>query len=218
VKSVVKSQTYTTEDGFTLVELLVALTLMGLLSLVLFGGLHFGRRVWEASEAETAADNRIRAFQVAFAELLARAYPEVNKGDPSRRAIEFAGEPARISFLTPDPNASGQLIRATFSKHGSKLLEAVASELAREKSETIVDPRLPEIARLRFAYYGVLLRGQKPAWHAQWTDTTMLPERVSVHVDFAERRLAWPELVVRPRIAADVSCSFDALTRTCQGL
>ena len=35
------------EAGFTLIELLVALTLLGLISVVLFGGLRFGTRAWE---------------------------------------------------------------------------------------------------------------------------------------------------------------------------
>ena len=34
-------------NGFTLVELLVATTLLALLSVVLFGGLRFGARAWE---------------------------------------------------------------------------------------------------------------------------------------------------------------------------
>ena len=43
--------------GFTLIELLVTLTLVGLISLVLFGGLRFGTRAWDlrlAIRASTA--------------------------------------------------------------------------------------------------------------------------------------------------------------------
>jgi len=67
------------DSGFTLVELLVSLTLLGMLSLVLLGGLHFGRSVWEASETKTAAVDRIRAFQTVFKSELERAYPELGE-------------------------------------------------------------------------------------------------------------------------------------------
>ena len=38
--------------GFTLVEILVAITLLGLLMAALFGGVQLGVRAWESSEAE----------------------------------------------------------------------------------------------------------------------------------------------------------------------
>jgi prepilin-type N-terminal cleavage/methylation domain-containing protein len=41
-----------TEHGFTLLELLVAITLLGLLMAALFGGLRLGARVWETADAD----------------------------------------------------------------------------------------------------------------------------------------------------------------------
>ena len=35
------------EAGFTLLELLISMTLLGLLMLVVLGGLRFGARAWE---------------------------------------------------------------------------------------------------------------------------------------------------------------------------
>ena len=40
--------------GFTLVELLVAITLLALVSAALFGGLRFGARAWESATSRIA--------------------------------------------------------------------------------------------------------------------------------------------------------------------
>ncbi len=47
------------QAGFTLVELLVAMTLLAFLSITLFGGLRFGARSWEAVVDSSAERDHI---------------------------------------------------------------------------------------------------------------------------------------------------------------
>ena len=49
------------ERGFTLLELLVAITLLGLLMAALFGGLRLGTRVWETADARLDSSANRRA-------------------------------------------------------------------------------------------------------------------------------------------------------------
>ena len=51
------------QAGFTLVELLVAMTLLAFLSLTLFGGLRFGARSWEVVVDSSAERDRIATTQ-----------------------------------------------------------------------------------------------------------------------------------------------------------
>ncbi len=51
------------QAGFTLVELLVAMTLLAFLSIALFGGLRFGARSWEAVIDSSAERDRIASTQ-----------------------------------------------------------------------------------------------------------------------------------------------------------
>ena len=208
--------------GFTLVELLVSLALLGMFSLVLLGGLHFGRSVWQASETKTAAVDRIRAFQAELATELARAYPEIDETNPSEGVkVKFRGEKDRMTFLTPSPDNSGMLVETTVQPEivGSAihLVETRTLELARASRGAIADAHLPAIFSLRLAYFGSLKDNEAPDWHESWSDRDKLPELVRVQVTFADRRFGWPDLIVKPRVEADVTCTFDPLARACSG-
>ena len=49
--------------GFTLVELLVVLALLGLVSVALIGALRFGLRAWDTGERRVEQLNRVQAVQ-----------------------------------------------------------------------------------------------------------------------------------------------------------
>ncbi|MEE8085084.1 MAG: type II secretion system protein, partial [Alphaproteobacteria bacterium] len=49
------------QAGFTLLELMVSLALVGLLTMVLTGGIRFGARVWEASQVQAEAANEVHS-------------------------------------------------------------------------------------------------------------------------------------------------------------
>jgi general secretion pathway protein J len=210
------------EGGFTLVELLVSLTLLGMLSLVLLGGLHFGRSVWQASETKTAAVDRIRAFQVALAAELQRAYPEIDESNATEGTkVKFDGEKDRVTFLTPSPDNSGLLVRTTvrpesFGDRGF-LVEQRHLELVRAGRESVVDAHLPAITSVRLSYFGSVKDNEAPDWHESWSNLGKLPDLLRVRVTFADRRFGWPDLVVKPRVEADVTCTFDPLARACSG-
>ena len=101
------------EAGFTLLELLVATALLGLLSVVLLGSTRFGIQVWARSESAIADSNQIRRVQTALSEELSRAYPLfVASGTPDAH-IDFDGSADRLTFLSPDRALPGALARTS---------------------------------------------------------------------------------------------------------
>jgi len=211
------------DSGFTLVEMLVAVTLFGLLSLVLFEALHFGHRVWEASVTVAATNNRIRAFREDVSRALSRAYPELEAAtQPDRNAeVAFDGERTRVTFLTPSALRAGALERTTItaddSTGGTRLIEQNALELARNPAPIRTDPRLPAVSSVHFSYFGPEESGDDPSWHDSWAAKPAMPELIRLSIVFADHRYAWPDLVIAPKITADVSCNFDLLARACVG-
>ena len=210
------------DAGFTLVELLVSLVLLGMLSLVLFDGLHFGRSVWQATESKTAAVDRIRAFEASFSTELARAYPEIEQTEAGEAAkVKFDGEKDRVTFLTPSVENPGLLIETTLRPElvGDKvhLIEARRLELARVGGESRMDTRLPSVTAVHLSYFGSEKDNEAPDWHDSWSNQPKFPDLVRVQVSFADRRFSWPDLIVKPRVEADVTCTFDPLARACSG-
>lgn len=92
--------------GFTLLELMIALTLFGVISVVLFSALRLGGRLWERVDE---VGERVAAMHAA-ASLLRRT---LGQAQPSFRTSElkvvplFAGEATRLDFVAPLSNYVG---------------------------------------------------------------------------------------------------------------
>ena len=51
------------QAGFTLLELLIAMTLLGMILVLLFGGLRLGVRSWDASQKQVDSLNSVRSLE-----------------------------------------------------------------------------------------------------------------------------------------------------------
>ncbi len=92
--------------GFTLIELLVALTLLGLVSVVLFGGLRFGTRAWEAGNARAERLAEVQAVQAVLRRRIAQAVLPEDAGAESAFSdspAAFAGEEDSLRFVALVP-------------------------------------------------------------------------------------------------------------------
>jgi general secretion pathway protein J len=192
--------------GFTLIELLVGLTLMGLISVLLFGGLRFGARAWEVGERRTGEVNRITVVQDFLRRYLTRASLPMLSTD----GIVFAGAPDVLRFIAPLPPhfGSGGLytIEVRITPEGTRRHLVVAwqiyrSDAAMEMSANPARLLIPDIDDARFAFFGADADGAEPVWHDRWAAMDRLPALVSLQVVFpAGDRRSWPLLTVAPRL------------------
>ena len=209
------------DDGFTLLELLVALAVLGLLSLVLFGSLRFGVQVWQRSEDALETANHLRNVEATLSRDLMRAYPLYISTAPGQAKIEFDGVMDSLTFLTPDDSVPGALDRVTIKKEtmddGAVVVRRSALELS---SQSGVHDKvlLKRVRQLRFSYFGAKAPGEPPVWRNEWRDKTKLPNLISIKIEFRDHFDGfWPGLVVAPRLSSDVGCVFDALAKDCRG-
>lgn len=193
-------------NGFTLVELLVATTLLALLSVVLFGGLRFGARAWEAGGESIERTVEVEAAQELLRRTLLEAVPFAPAGPSQQPAL--AGQPNRISFFAPMPRHLGLGGPARFSiwlDAAGRLSLAWEPRRPERKLDAPFagDPAivLQNVQGLSLSYYGPAQAGEPPAWHASWNGPS-LPQliRIEVGFDVTDRR-RWPELVIAPRLA-----------------
>jgi len=216
------------EAGFTLIELIVALTIMGLLSLALFGGLRFGARSWERGTAHADGAEATLLAQNLLRRAISNAYPLLVTGDPTHAHIAFTGSADSLSLLAPVPAASAAggrsqitfLAREADDKNGFDLVVTSRLELASGDvaATTAKDILLTHVRSLEFAYLGKARSDSGPAWHDEWTGQLNLPQIVRVKVRFADGDARqWPDLLIAPRIAVDVGCAYDPLTKYCRG-
>jgi general secretion pathway protein J len=196
--------------GFTLVELLVAITLFALLSVMLFEGLRFGTRVAArgAAGADWTAD--LAAAATFLRAQLADARPLTRDVGGGRKAVAFDGESESLEFVTELP---AYLARGGwYSLHlgrdredrGRLVLSwrLVRSDEARaEVSPPHSSVLLNGVKAVELAYFGAANEGEAPQWQEHWRDAELLPSLVRLRISFLDGRSP-PDLIVALRAAA----------------
>jgi general secretion pathway protein J len=92
------------ERGFTLIELVLALTIVALMLTVLFGSLRVGLRAWQRGEERAEALEYSRSISQIVDLALAGAYPFQGRIDADTTVqILFQGEEDKVSFVTVSP-------------------------------------------------------------------------------------------------------------------
>lgn len=213
------------EAGFTLLELLISMTLLGLLMVVMLGGLRFGVRAWERNDAHSTATDDVRQAQALLRREIAHAYPLfiMKQEDLANRHVDFEGTEDRVSFLAPAPQMLGSAgwARISFERAEAQgrpaLFMSVTPELA-STSRPVGEVLVRGLKGLSFSYFGRDEPRGSPSWHARWVNAKWMPQLIRIQAEFepGDARV-WPEFVVAPRISADVSCVYDPLTKYCAG-
>ena len=89
------------ERGFTFVEVLIALAIIGALLAVAFGGLRVGLAAWRQGEDRAEAHQRVRGVALGLERALAGTYPYTGpRGEAPEAQLLFSGEERRLEFVT----------------------------------------------------------------------------------------------------------------------
>lgn len=92
------------QRGFTLLELLIALALIGLMVVLLFGALRFSSKAWTSTEERAERDTGIRLVYQYLADRMEQARPITayveHQGD---EVFFFIGQHSAVEFVSPMP-------------------------------------------------------------------------------------------------------------------
>ncbi|HEY1506414.1 MAG TPA: prepilin-type N-terminal cleavage/methylation domain-containing protein [Stellaceae bacterium] len=196
------------EAGFTLIELLVSVTLLALLSVVLFGGLRIAIRSGDAVTARAADSRQIVQIYDFMSNALAAAQP-LRPGTDADAPVDFTGQLDQIQFvalLPPDIGVGGffRLHAALDGPEGGPRRLVVAEtpwprpgvEPAAFQSRPSV--LLDGVRSVAFAYFGIPAPNQSARWNDHWTNREGLPQLIRLRIVLADGSRA-PDLVVAPR-------------------
>jgi general secretion pathway protein J len=96
------------EAGFTLLELLAALTVLAVLMAMMFGGLRFGARVWERGDAGLRGLAELQTAAGFIRRQIAQAIPVepgiAGGGDEAAALPAFRGTEDALRLIGPAPS------------------------------------------------------------------------------------------------------------------
>lgn len=193
------------QRGFTLVELLLALTLLVVIFGLAYGGFRAVTRASFSGEAMIERTNSLRVAHQFLRRQLSRTLPLIIEEIEDDRVM-FLGERDWVRFVAPMPGYLSyggpyvQELRLERGRDGYELLFSYAILNGYEPGDLDQhDPVLlmDGIRSGTFGYIGFDEEGEPGDWSDFWEFPDMMPLAVTIELDMdAERLLEWPALVV----------------------
>src|SRR6266581_98075 len=193
------------QDGFTLLEILVALVVFAFLLIGLNQGARTGYALWNSQTRRIGETEELDATARIMRSLLT-GIPilPATVSDIAPQAIAITGEADRLAFVGDLPTGLGTNRRAdiTLTLRAGRLVLSWAPHRHEAAGAPLVAPieteLIPGVDRLELAYFGAASSGQVPGWVAQWAGPG-LPLLIRVHLRFAKGdRRRWPDLIASP--------------------
>ncbi len=156
--------------GFTLVEVLLALSIGAALLVVVFGGVRAGLAAWGRGEARAAALEHDRSLEQMLTQTIAGAFPyRGNAARAGATGVLFNGRPDRLTLVTVAPPIPASMPIAFTAVHVSGDEQGLAvRQLALPNQESVdrtaavlVDS---SVVALRFRYLGQ----EADTWSDEW--------------------------------------------------
>lgn len=200
-------------SGFTLVELLLAITLMSILLGLTYTGLRAATRSSERGEILLAAVGELRAshqfLRRQLNQMLPLSFAETDDVQPLR--IVFAGDASRIQFVAPMPGylgAGGPQVQLVEVVNGDddELIIQFSHALLQGYSEDRLYDRDPVIllegvSSAGFEFLAKDEEGELTGWTTNWVQQDILPVAVRLDLEFSEGlNLRWPDLAAGVRV------------------
>lgn len=198
-------------SGFTLLEMLIAMSLLGLMLVLLGSGLTISRHALEMSDRYTARLTEIRAAQDFLRGALQQALPLAFDGNQYEQGQVFEGDSRHLRFVAALPNTvAGRLQVHSLSLVDNSLngqdLQVVFTQLSSAGSLPWGEPQrlLHDLSRLQLSYRGLDEQQKLTNWMPTWPWPKRLPHYVRIQID-ARGPVRWSPLIVALRINLDAS-------------
>ncbi|MBV9826746.1 MAG: prepilin-type N-terminal cleavage/methylation domain-containing protein [Alphaproteobacteria bacterium] len=184
------------QAGFTLIEVLIALALAGLISLIAMQGIALATNgVWRLSLKADQGEQR-HGMEMRLRRALGStiAIPVFN-GQPS-----FVGNSAGMSFLSVAEDGRAGLYRVTVAFRSGLAARPVV--LSRQLADPAVAAALEEgvlahdVHAFSLEYFGAAAPGSTPAWQDSWQGLGQPPELVRVIFDDGDG-IEHPPIIIR---------------------
>lgn len=210
------------QRGFTLLELLIGMVLLGLILTLLFGGLRLGAKSWDSGEKRADDAAQLRAIHGFMRRELSQVFPWRWKKEVDSR-LAFLGAADAVSFVAPLPSqvsGGGLYLLALELERGVEgerlimkrtLTDSAAKDFSGlEQGEKSL--LAEHIDKMSIAYFGSTTPESEPDWQDKWDDPQRLPLLVRIQVKLNDGR-DWPDLVVP--LVVEKGCTWDAFRKRC---
>jgi general secretion pathway protein J len=210
------------QKGFTLLELLLAMSLVALLMTLVYEGLATSQRAAETGQAFIDRSNRLRITQEFVRAQLGRLMPLAYRQDPATgKVFVFDGDAQKVRFVGPLPGYLGfggtyvqelELIRD--GRYRSLVFRYWLHNGFNEQDIDDSEPPIRLLEGIRdggFRFKGMTPQGEVGDWQRDWEDPQRTPLAIRLELEMSpESRIQWPVLDVVMMVDGAATRGFNA--------
>jgi len=203
---------YQKNKGFTLIELVIALTLSVVIVVILLAAMRLAYKSQTKGAEKIDMAQKIRVLGDRITWLLRGAYPfSLNKTDEEEQKLFFEGESDKIGFVTssvdsygkgPEDSAGLKWVSVFMDDEGLKVREKVFFlEDVFDDDGGKVYLLDPEVKKLEFEYYEIPEGEKQGDWVSDWDpdEKKNIPAAVKFRITLEHegKSVVMPEIIVR---------------------
>ncbi|MCX7100607.1 MAG: prepilin-type N-terminal cleavage/methylation domain-containing protein [Methylobacter sp.] len=200
--------------GFTLIEVLIAMTLLSIMVVLLFTSLKICAQSWEQGEKKMSDVNEVAAVYNFFQRHLPSATPlwnDFSKAD--ERTFSFQGKKQSLEFVSTFPASAGKSGMQLFSldlvqKNNEKIINVTITPFFPvtdgeewKKEEAIL---LRHVEDFSLSYFGPAEEGANSIWQDEWLTKNSQPQLIKIIIN-TKNGIYWPEMIIELKVAATVN-------------
>ncbi len=218
------------QRGFTLIEVLIAMTLLSIMVVLLFSSLRICAQSWEQGESKITEVNEVAVVYNFFQRHLASAIPLwadfIAKDDvyaasqsgtgaaaeQAEKILSFQGKKQSLKFVSVFPASAGragfQLFSIQPQEQDDELVITVTltpffpvTEGEEWHQEEVV--LLRHVSEFALSYYGDTDDTGESRWQDEWLEKNAQPRLVKIGIR-TENGVFWPEMIIELKVAGTV--------------
>lgn len=215
-------------SGFTLIEMVVAMTILGTMLMLLYSGLSFALRSWDASDVNGQRTMDRRIGENFLRREVSELFPMRWK-DPVTLKLAFEGDSRHIRFVSARP--------AGVAMGGLSLVSVDVEDDSRDRRQRHLVMRrampddeqkdfgpldkaeatilIPDVESVEFSYFGAENDFAEPKWFDDWRYTSRIPQMIRLRVKTAEG-VQLPDMVMKTMLGEEAGCLENSFQRLCR--
>ncbi len=195
-------------QGFTLIEVLIAMTLLSMMMVLLFGSLKICADSWEKGENKITEVNDYAVVYNFFHQHLSLAQPLWNDFSIEGNSFSFQGTAQSLQFVSALPASAGRSGLQLFSVdlHSDNNDRFVNVTLRpffplsdgaswNNAEETLIN----HVSDFRLSYFGSSDGISPGTWQDEWLVKNNLPQLVKINISL-ENTIIYPEMIIELKV------------------
>lgn len=221
-----------TNNGFTLIEILMVMTLLGVMMVLLFGSLKICADSWHKGENKITQVNEVSVVYNFFQQHLAVAKPLLNdfKKSDLQAKLAFQGKRQSLQFVSGFPASVGKLGLQLFSisldkdddDNDKQVIKVTITPFFPMENEDSDDYKeevvlLKGVGDFSLSYFGtddgMDNDINNASWRDEWLDKNAQPRLVKIAIKL-DNDAFWPEMLIALKITGQQIAQNQTINNT----